>query len=174
MKGLTLTQPYATLVAIGAKKIETRSWSPSYRGPLAIHAGAGLGPVGGKLAFVDLCLTEPFHDALLAAGVRRATTLPFGAVVAVVDLVDCCPIVLPKLLGDGAKKGEYLEIGQRGYTQRHEVRGAELAFGDYTPGRSAWLLAEIRALPQPIPCRGALGLWTVPADVEAAIGALHG
>ena len=39
MKALTLYQPWATLVAIGAKKIETRSWSTPYRGPLAIHAG---------------------------------------------------------------------------------------------------------------------------------------
>ena len=27
MKALTLTQPWATLVAIGAKRIETRSWA---------------------------------------------------------------------------------------------------------------------------------------------------
>ncbi len=48
MRTLTLTQPWATLVALGAKTIETRSWQTSYRGPLAIHAGQGLGPVGGK------------------------------------------------------------------------------------------------------------------------------
>ena len=34
VKALTLTQPWATLVAIGAKRIETRSWSTRYRGPL--------------------------------------------------------------------------------------------------------------------------------------------
>src|SRR6202030_2406661 len=38
MKALTLTQPWATLVAIGAKRIETRSWPTLYRGPLAIYA----------------------------------------------------------------------------------------------------------------------------------------
>lgn len=40
MKAITLMQPWATLVAIGAKRLETRSWSTNYRGPLAIHAGA--------------------------------------------------------------------------------------------------------------------------------------
>jgi hypothetical protein len=35
MKVLTFTQPWATLVAIGAKRIETRSWYTNYRGPLA-------------------------------------------------------------------------------------------------------------------------------------------
>ncbi len=38
MKAITLHQPWATLVAVGAKRIETRSWATSYRGPLAIHA----------------------------------------------------------------------------------------------------------------------------------------
>jgi hypothetical protein len=38
MKAITLHQPWATLVAIEQKKIETRSWPTSYRGPLAIHA----------------------------------------------------------------------------------------------------------------------------------------
>ena len=31
-------QPYATLLAIGAKSIETRSWKTPYRGLLAVHA----------------------------------------------------------------------------------------------------------------------------------------
>jgi hypothetical protein len=35
----------------------------------------------------------------------------------------------------------------------------ERAFGDYTPGRFAWLLANVKALPEPIPAKGALGLW---------------
>lgn len=40
MKALTLHQPWASLIALGVKTIETRSWSTSYRGPLAIHAAA--------------------------------------------------------------------------------------------------------------------------------------
>jgi len=38
-KVLTLHQPWASLIAIGVKTMETRSWSTSYRGPLTIHAG---------------------------------------------------------------------------------------------------------------------------------------
>ena len=41
MKALSITQPWATLIAIGAKTIETRSWSTLYRGDLAIHAAKG-------------------------------------------------------------------------------------------------------------------------------------
>ena len=41
MKALTLTQPWATLVAEGTKRIETRGWSTPYRGPILIHAAKG-------------------------------------------------------------------------------------------------------------------------------------
>lgn len=38
IRGLTLTQPWATLVALGEKHYETRSWDTGYRGLVAIHA----------------------------------------------------------------------------------------------------------------------------------------
>lgn len=40
MKVLSLTEPYATLIKIGKKKIETRSWKTNYRGELYIHASS--------------------------------------------------------------------------------------------------------------------------------------
>ncbi len=39
MKALTLTQPWASLMALGVKRIETRSWYTSYRGEVVIHSG---------------------------------------------------------------------------------------------------------------------------------------
>jgi hypothetical protein len=50
----------------------------------------------------------------------------------------------------------------------------EWAFGDYGVGRYGWLLANLQVLPEPVPCRGALGLWDVPADVAAAVEAQIG
>lgn len=50
----------------------------------------------------------------------------------------------------------------------------ERAFGDYAPGRYAWLLANVRALPEPVPCRGYQQLWDVPIAVAAAIAAQLG
>lgn len=38
MRAISLWQPWATAIAYGTKKIETRHWSTTYRGPLAIHA----------------------------------------------------------------------------------------------------------------------------------------
>ena len=50
MKALTLTQPWASLVACGAKTIETRSWRTPYRGPVAIHAAKGFPADAGWIA----------------------------------------------------------------------------------------------------------------------------
>lgn len=41
MKALTISQPYASLIANDEKFIENRTWETKYRGPLAIHAGKG-------------------------------------------------------------------------------------------------------------------------------------
>lgn len=54
MKALTVTEPWATLIAIGAKRIETRSWPTEYRGPVAIHSRAR-GPIPEGLHLDHLC-----------------------------------------------------------------------------------------------------------------------
>lgn len=40
MKALTVRQPWAELIVAGRKAYETRDWATSYRGLLAVHAGA--------------------------------------------------------------------------------------------------------------------------------------
>ena len=76
-----MTQPWATLVAIGANVIETRDWPTKYRGPFAIHAAKGFPPDARAL-----CRTQPFRAALAAGGYGSADDLPRGAIVAVVEL----------------------------------------------------------------------------------------
>lgn len=66
MKALSLTQPWASLIAIGAKRVETRSWSTNHRGPVAIHAAKGF----PKFAR-DLVWAEPFQGRLREAGIIR-------------------------------------------------------------------------------------------------------
>lgn len=39
MKVITIKEPFASLVADGIKKVETRSWKTNYRGEIYIHAG---------------------------------------------------------------------------------------------------------------------------------------
>jgi hypothetical protein len=44
----------------------------------------------------------------------------------------------------------------------------EYSFGDYSPNRYAWLLANIRALPTPVPATGALSLWEYEGELPDA------
>lgn len=83
MKALSLWQPWATLMALGLKKIETRSWGTKYRGPLAIHAARRIE------FFVHLRI----QAALEEAGLHSAD-LPRGGIIGTVDIVDCKEITI--------------------------------------------------------------------------------
>ncbi len=39
MKALTIRQPWATLIILGHKNVENRTWQTAIRGQIAIHAG---------------------------------------------------------------------------------------------------------------------------------------
>lgn len=148
MNCLTLTQPYATLIAIGAKKIETRSWWTGHRGPLAIHAAKGMPFDEAWFAMYQI---DAIRDALSGAGYRCLDDLERGAVVATCRLVDCVPTT-------GIEQTPAVDW----------LSDAELAMGDLSDGRYAWLLADVRRLTDPIPARGGLGLWEV-AILETAV-----
>lgn len=46
-----------------------------------------------------------------------------------------------------------------------QISAIERLYGDYSEGRFAWILSDVVALPEPIPCKGALGLWEVPPGI---------
>lgn len=149
MKALSLWQPWASLVAIGAKGIETRSWATGYRGPLAIHAAKNF-PKWAR----ELCGEIPFSEVLFGPmGYTSNFDLPLGSVVATCNLVECCAIK-----EDGLYRLDPDKI-------EHPVWFAplpaepELSFGDYTPGRFAWILKDVQKLPEPILVKGHQGLW---------------
>lgn len=78
MKAITILQPWASLIAVGAKKIETRSWATKYRGEIAIHAGKSITTVGYNM------LCDGPAEKLL-----RNEIVEHGCVIATVELVDC-------------------------------------------------------------------------------------
>lgn len=154
MKALSLTVPWSILVAIQAKLIETRSWSTSYRGQLAIHSATGLSPVGGKRGLSQLINEPPFWQVLRAAGYEDIDDLPRGCIVATCNLVNVVPVY-------GVEAGWEISItrGQKTFDYSWDLTDQERAFGNYTAGRYAWLLADVEMLPEPIPAKGALGIW---------------
>jgi len=145
VKVLTLTQPWATLIAVGAKRIETRSWSTPYRGPIAIHAGKGF-PRWAQA----MCVTHPFLATLIEAGIDRLAELPRGVIV--------CTATLTAVDGTDS-------CNCRAWLRRGPAHESD--FGDYAAGRFAWRLGDVQALATPVGHRGSQGLRDLPDDVAA-------
>lgn len=147
MKALTLWQPWATLVAMEVKKIETRCWSTKYRGEIAIHSAARMPTIylGGSAR------TDPFRDELAEVfAVRRDRDdrggkhvddiihgLPHGKVLCVVRLVSI---------------EETADV-------RELISDRERVFGNYEDGRYAWHLEMVQVFEPPIATKGNRLLW---------------
>lgn len=147
MKAVTLHQPWASLVAIGAKRIETRSWATEYRGPIAIHAGRTVTADSRAASIID------------------PTQLPRGHVVATGVLTDCVPMV--GAMDPPPETGAYIEIAAHAtflvgrFSIPMVIEQGELDLGDYRPGRFGWLIDGVQLLKHPIPMRGHQGLWDI-------------
>lgn len=170
MKAVTLHQPWASLIALGVKTIETRSWSTAYRGPLAIHAGRSesalhyLGWMEEHQGEAEPTL-EPFADRITMVhshrrGVIKAHhDLPLGAIVATCTLADVVPIIahdseeaeatwpperrvcVLRTPGKWCGQADALIVG--GGQPKLIVPNQE-PYGDFTPGRYAWLLEDVK------------------------------
>lgn len=157
MKALTLWQPWASLIAVGAKRHETRSWpAPAtiLGERIAIHAAVrpvdrrfrspcALGTLDTQ--FDRMCCRQlgldwaaPDDDQLPRRG------LPYGVVVATAIVHDC-------------HKAEAVAY-------RLKTRGTpddldDLLSGDFTFGRYAWELRDVRVVEGGSPVRGRQGVW---------------
>ena len=157
---LTVRQPWAFGIEHG-KPVENRGWDMKYRGPLWLHAGArsrwdaagGHSPLVRQVwqRYVRSLPDWPgLPDADVTLG-RRTTLMAFGAVIAAVQVAGChhssrCqqpPVTryaLPTFCAPWAIQDQY------------HVE-----------------LTAVRSLPEPVPCKGALGLWRLPDEVEQSV-----
>lgn len=153
MKALTLWQPWASLIALGHKKIETRCWKTKYRGELAIHSAANLPP-----KWLGASRHQPeFRDAIAdcfncrrdiddRSGIHVDAVikgLPYGKILCIVELV---------------------AIDEINDALREELSGEERIFGNYEDGRYAWHVKLIRKFDDPIPAKGNRLLWNWERD----------
>jgi hypothetical protein len=154
VKALTLWQPWATLIAIGQKRVETRCWQTSYRGELAIHAAAKMPPLWlGASRHTDQFRNE-LADVLLCrnTAVESMTrTLPLGSILCIARLHDIQPT----------------ERAREILCQR------ELIFGNYEDGRYAWFLEVIEKF-APIPAKGNRLIWNWHGTLAASHGEAKG
>lgn len=162
IRGLTIQRPWAGAIVHGGKRIENRTWYPAaslMKAPglwLAIHAGAHWDAAGA-----ELCLPRWPRARDEVMGGDRAGEFPLRderswpkfarakGIVGVARVEFAAPI---------ADLGAYLA----------KTRGGRAMAATWAAGPLCWVLRDVRPLPWPIPCRGALGLWALePAALEA-------
>lgn len=172
MKVLSLLQPWASLCVHtdsngkALKQIETRSWNTKYRGILLIHASASF----NKESALAICKIGAY-DYLMKAGYDwrpygKPTNIPLGAIIGKVEL-------------DGVIRTEDVDVSDDKWKRSklfHKedafnkmncatISPQEHAFGDYSEKRFCWLLSNPILFKEPIPCKGQLSIWNLPAEL---------
>jgi activating signal cointegrator 1 len=140
MKALTICQPYPALILLPVtdprhKRVENRTWPTNYRGPMYMHAGK-------SRAWLQLS-EDGTRDEMYEIPL---SSMPFGAVVATMDLLDCLRI-------ERIRSGEY---GRQYPWLREHIHAS---------GPWCWVLGNIKPM-NPRAWRGAQGLFDIdPAEL---------
>jgi len=164
MKVLSVIQPWASLIVLGRKHFETRSFPTHYRGELAIHASKGF-PRDCKL----ITHREPYARLL-----DDVSILPLGAVLGIVRLIGVTEIasggrttaekigavdeVAVLAIAEDEADLNRVRVNSRAAVTFAITRD-EHGVGDFSPYRYAWELEVVERFEKPIPAKGNRGLW---------------
>jgi hypothetical protein len=146
IRALSVRQPWAWAIACAGKDVENRTRGTRYRGLLTIHAS--------KTVY-----REDMENPLILEAIAGTDFVidegpsSLGAIVAVAELVSC-----------------HLSPDFNGTCGATRPLCSPWAVRD----QYHWCLASVRPLAEPVPCRGALGLWRLPDEVAARVDAVLG
>lgn len=126
MKALTICNPYPVMILRGEKRVENRTWPTRYRGRLYMHAGK----------------SRSWWDEEIDT--KRYPNAAWGAVVGIVDLIDCVHI-------------NQIHSGQ--FDQKYPW----LLGHAHVNGPWCWILGSVTPI-GPWPWRGAQGLFEIDED----------
>jgi hypothetical protein len=136
MHALSLSQPWASLMADGRKTVETRSW----RAPrwligkrLAIHAAKSIDK--------EACRDFGYDPEKIPRGVLL------------------CHVLLNACLQLPVSSDVVV------FALGHLLSPAELQYGNFEDGRFAWLCSDVQPVDPPIPARGQLSIWNCFLDI---------
>lgn len=140
IKAISLHQPWATLITMGLKKFETRSWATSYTGPLLICAAK---KTSREQKLYHQYFLNKYQQILTGTdSYLEWEDLPFGSAIAAVELTAC------------------IKMTQAFINQQPET---EIDTGDWKPGQ----LDNIRRIVPPIPITGKQGLFDAEVDLDS-------
>lgn len=148
MKAISLWEPWASLMMTGAKTIETRSWQTNYRGDLLICSSkAGLKKDELRWAMESKEFRRGLIPLLKNNIVYYEPHIPF--------------IPIEKLnFGKALCIVKLYCITSTTSATELAIEHKELRFGDYSPGRFAWLTQSLRLI-KPFEVKGKQGLFNV-------------
>ena len=148
MRALTLTQPYAGLVAASVKLVENRSRSMIRREdfgvPFALHASREIKPE----------IYERIYEIAPELRPRSATKKELARWYQLSRITSAVIAVatIDRAIDDYDALDRELGAQRRWYF-----------------GPIGYVLRDVRALPTAVPCRGRQGFWTLSSDVEARV-----
>lgn len=192
MKAIVLHQPYATLVAIGVKTIETRP-SP-LNGPMrpaGVRGLPGLSVERGERIAIVAGAKAPKEDQRVGAWTCREFSdgtwgmhddhmqlvyarLPLGAAVCTAVVWDAAEMVGPdtaaaypciEMEGDGLSLMEGTDYW--GEMQEGDI-SPQLPYGDFDLGRWGLLLTDVEPCAA-VPVKGKQGVFALPDDVASSL-----
>ncbi|MCU1330695.1 MAG: 2-oxoglutarate dehydrogenase [Bryobacterales bacterium] len=148
MRAISISEPAATLIAVGEQRFKVRSWRPEFRGPLAIHVSSRYPRrLQWRSSQIEACRRLQRHG-IWVPSVELMRTL--GMVIAIVDFV-------------GAYRCEDVDqhCGIRPGSPDYEL-------DTYEAGRFAWKFENPRRLQRPERFPGTKGFFFVPDALLAA------
>ena len=146
---ITLHQPWATLIALGIKTVETRSWAAPGRllgQTIAIHAGRRVVRQPGEA--IERELRVHWGD-------DWRLNMPMGAVVATATLAGMARVEHVNPVTGHAVHDIGTETGCAVGAARTRID----PWGYFSSGRWLWFLADVKALPEPAPAVGRQSFW---------------
>lgn len=151
MKAITLWPEWAWAIINLGKDVENRSWIIP-PGLYALHAGMRFDGQGVK--------AEHREDAILSvrctAKCQNLTREQWDSL----DQIKDALIPVGHIVG---------LIRVTGHTDYRRQEQWTRSMGWSVPGQIANHIELVSVLPTPIKCKGALGLWTVPDDIESKV-----
>ena len=177
MKAISLWQPWASLIACGAKPFETRSWAPPREligQRIAIHAAKKIDK--GAATFAEELMYGQHKEGGHDLGDRLYRTMrdapdemmgKFGQAVMPIGCVVCTATIdAAFLMGEPAEGTAFpaarvvRRLVSRPIPECFSVRIDD--FGDYAPGRWAWMLRDVHVLSPPVATNGRQGFFDLP------------
>ena len=142
MYAISLRQPWATLIALGIKTVDTKAWSPPDS-----EVGRRIGIHASRLMVNNRNQIDPetWDTMVKIYGIEWNRELPRGAMVATALL-------------SGAHQVREIEDGRAVLARTNRTVPTD-PHGDYSPGRWLWMLSDVMSINPPVEASGRGPIW---------------